>query len=329
MALAGHRTTTIVTLPQDRHVHRGLHNWVVLLRLKGVSIVNFGVLAALGGAVGTWMVLARQIQAGMLPERFAATLFLLVPALVVLGSRLFVLALEWRDLVRAPLKTLLKPGFAFQGGFIAGLAGVAGIALTFGLDLLILLDTFALGIPLGHAIGRLGCHSYGCCHGKAVGHTGWAPGIRYTNPDSKAVWGSHKEGALLHPTQFYSFVGNFALFIFLAWLADGARRPGELAAAYLMLGSAGRFFIEFLRGIPARRYLGLTTFQWVAGLLFLTGAGFLLAATGQPHTLFMDSGTLLQSLMQAAEMSGYFVWVFALLFVCFGIHGPHVGHLRD
>ncbi len=300
------------------------HNWVVLFRTRNHTLVNFGLLSALGGALGSFWIVTRMVQAGMAPERFAAALFLLVPALVVLGSRLLVLAQEWRDFVRAPVKTLLKPGFAFQGGFMGGAAGVIGIAWVYGLDLRLLADCFALGIPLGHSLGRLGCLSYGCCHGKpAAPHL---PGITYTCPDSKVTWGSRMAGIRLHPTQLYSSLGNLALFALLFAMAAGERRPGELAAAYLILGAAGRFAIEFIRGIPVRRLFGLSVYQLVTLPIMLAGALLLATAPGEPAALFSAPGALAAAASSAALHPWWYMVVFAILFCCFGIHGRKVGH---
>ena len=302
-------------------------NWVVLFRTRQHTVVNFGLLSALGGALGSWMIVTRMIQAGMAPGRFAAALFLLVPALVVIGSRLLVLAQEWRDFVKAPLRTLFKPGFAFQGGFIGGAAGLLGIALTYRLDLLLLADCFALGIPLGHAVGRLGCWSYGCCHGRPAG--AHAPGITYTCAESKVVWGSKLGGVRLHPTQLYSVAGNLALFGLLCWMAATERRPGELAAAYLMLGATGRLLVEFLRGIPVRRVLGLSIYQLVTLPLIAAGALLLWLMPGTPHALFSASGSLSAAATAAAAHPWWYLAVFAILFCCFGIHGRKVGKFSD
>lgn len=298
-------------------------NRVVLFRTREHTIVNFGLLSALGGALGSFMIVTRMLQAGMAPQQFAVALFLVMPAMVVAGSRLLVLLQEWRDFIRSPLKTLLKPGFAFQGGFMGGATALLGIAVTHGLDLRTLLDCFALGIPLGHALGRLGCLSYGCCHGKPAGPH--LPGITTTCPDSKVVWGSGLSGVKLHPTQLYSCLGNLGLFALLCWLASGERRPGELAAIYLMVGAAGRFLIEFLRGIPVRRMLGLSIYQLVTLPLILSGALLLLTTPGQPSALFSVPGSLASAAASAASHPLWFLSVFAILFCCFGVHGRKVG----
>jgi len=306
----------------ERSHHSGLQNRVVLARIGPVTFVNFGLLAAAGGALATCVALARQQQAGMEPERYAVILFGALPLLAVIGSRAFSLMLDWRAFVAAPMAEAFKPGFAFQGGLVAAAAGVVGVAVYAGIDLLMLMDAMALGFPLGHAVGRLACHTYGCCHGRP---TRSRVAIRYTNPDSKAVWCSGLRGIPLHPVQLYSAVGNLALFVLLTAVASAGVRAGQIAATYLVVGSAGRFLIEFLRGEPTSRLLGLTPFQWVSLGLLACGLGLLHVALGNPlHERFANPTTLLESLCYAA-LSVYPLWVFVVIFVCFGIQGRRVG----
>jgi len=306
----------------DHGAHRGLHNRVVLARIGSLTVVNFGLIAAVGGVLAAWIALARQEQAGLEPSRYAALLFGGLPVLAVLGSRAFSLALDWRAFIQRPLATALKPGFAFQGGLVGAALGVVGVAAYADVDFFLLMDAMALGFPLGHAIGRVACHTYGCCHGRP---TRARLAIRYTNPDSKAVWHSRLHGVPLHPTQLYSALGNALLFLVLTVLACHPLRAGEIAAAYLVLGSAGRFLVEFVRGEPTPRRMGLTPFQWVAIASFVCGVVLLQQALGNPlHQRFADTASLLAALGHSA-FSVYPLWVFVCIFLCFGLQGRRVG----
>ncbi len=301
-----------------------LRDRVVLLRLGRFTLVNFGPLAALGGGLAMWWILARLFQAGLEPLRFAWLLFVLLPALAVLGSRLLVLVLhEWEDFRHAPLRTLLRPGFAFQGGFLVVTVGVVGVALTYHLSLLTFLDCFVLGLPLAHAIGRVGCHGYGCCHGLP---TTSSLAIRYTNPDAKAVWGSGLEGVPLHPVQIYAALGNLALFAALNLVALEPRPPGLLAALYLLLGATGRFLAERLRGIPTRRFLGLSAYQQLCVGLFACGIVLLAWVwTGDASTVLAGSDGVVDGLGQATRHGGFPGVVFVIGLLGFGVQGRRVG----
>ncbi len=302
--------------------HFGVHNRVVLARFGPVTLVNFGLLAAVGGALAAWVSLARQEQAGMRPEAYAALLFIALPVLAVIGSRVFSLVLDWREFLVSPWATVFKPGFAFQGGLVGAAVGVVGVAAYAHLDLFMLMDTMALGFPLGHAVGRLACHTYGCCHGSP---TNSRVAIRYTNPDSKAVRCSAMGGIPLHPTQLYSAAGSLFLFAVLATIASGDMRAGEIAATFLIVGSAGRFFVEFFRGEPVERLARLTPFQWFSIGSFTCGLGLLNIASGHPlHARFADTAVFLASLRHTA-FTVYPFLVFTVIFLSFGVQGRQVG----
>jgi len=302
----------------------GLHNRVVLARIGGFTIVNFGLFAAIGGAVGAYLVLARQIQAGMEPREYALLAFGLIPLLVVVGSRAFVIALEWREFVASPLQTLRKPGFAFQGGFVAGAVGFVVLIWRHDLDPWLLADSFAFAIPLGHAFGRIGCHTYGCCHGKP---TRSRLAIRFSHPDSKVVRASGLGGVPLHPTQLYSAAANLTMFVVLGVLATRETHPGQLAGVYLLMESIGRFVMEFFRGIPTARVLGLSPFQWVSVSLFAVGLLVMVMASTVETAAPWNSDGLGRSLGEAATLWFYPLWVFGLFFAAFGVHGRQVGRV--
>lgn len=301
--------------------HSGLHNRVVLVRWGRFSIATFGLLSGLGGAAATTFAIARQTQAGMEPGRFAVALWLVLPVVVVVGSRLLSLALEWKDLCRAPWQTIRRHGFSFQGGLLLVIAGLGVLAMAYELDLLLLFDTAVLALPLGHALGRLGCHTYGCCHGQP---TRSPIAIRYTHPESKAVWRAGLRGVALHPTQLYSALGNLTLFAILSWLATQPMAVGALSATYLVLGSLGRFTIELLRGVPVPRRLGLTPFQWVAAVTFVAGLTLaVITSTGEPSLLF--AGRLVDALRMTARHAWAPAWVFVAFLLVFGVHGRRLG----
>jgi phosphatidylglycerol:prolipoprotein diacylglycerol transferase len=116
-----------------------------------------------------------------------------------------------------------------------------------------LFDAFAPGIPLGIAVGRIGCLLGGCCYGKP---TTWP-------------WAITLHGAARHPTQVYDGLVNLLLF-WLVWrLRDRLPRRGDLLGLYVWGYALARFWIEFVRVNPPF-LLGLTMPQ-VACLLALGG----------------------------------------------------------
>lgn len=296
---------------------------VVLLRTPRFTLVHFGPLSGLGAGLGLYFAFARQLQMGLVPSRYAAALTLLLPIAVILGARALSLVVDWRTLLRSPREALRKRGLAFQGGLIAVAAAIVGLAVVYGIDPLLLCDSFALSLPLGHAIGRLGCLSYGCCHGRPT-RVAWA--IRYRNPLAKAVWDANLGGVPIHPTQLYQVSGCVLLFIALGLVAAfAAPRVGLITALYFLATAVGRTLLETFRGEPIPRAGRFTFFQLIALLQLMCGV-VVLSFSHAPSAL--SSGLSLgHALALAAPMLPYAAGTAVVVALAFGIHGPRVGRL--
>jgi phosphatidylglycerol---prolipoprotein diacylglyceryl transferase len=145
-------------------------------------------------------------------------------------------------------EALLDPrtgGRALLGGVIFGWLGVElakrqmGIRRSTG-------DMFALALPAGEAIGRIGCHFNGCCYGAAC----------------DLPWAIDQHGALRHPSQLYSAVAAAALFGVLLGVRKRLTHEGDLFKLYLAGFAALRFVLEFFRYHESTT-LGLSLMQWL------------------------------------------------------------------
>jgi len=92
-------------------------------------------------------------------------------------------------------------------------------------------DGWALAIPSGEAVGRIGCFLNPCCEG-----TRW-----------HGAWSVFQEGAWRHPAQLYSSASALALFLTLLFLAPRLKREGELFRVFVVLYGLSRFAVEFFR----------------------------------------------------------------------------------
>jgi phosphatidylglycerol:prolipoprotein diacylglycerol transferase len=139
------------------------------------------------------------------------------------------------------------------------------------MSLLPTLDTCAAALPIGHAIGRVGCFFAGCCYGKPTTEP-WA--VTFTNPTAAQLAGTPL-GVHLHPTQLYEASLEFLNFLFLMWLGKRQRFVGQIFGAYLMLYGTERGIIEFFRGDPGRSMMfhdSVSLMQLVSAALIITGA---------------------------------------------------------
>jgi phosphatidylglycerol:prolipoprotein diacylglycerol transferase len=175
----------------------------------------------------------------------------------VIGAKLTEWILGHWNLFAAQPLTILDPrtgGRALLGGVLCGWIAVEiakwklGIRRSTG-------DLFALALPAGEAIGRIGCHFNGCCYG-----TG-----------STLFCAVYQHGAWRYPTQLISAFVALAIFAILLFLRDKMSREGDLFKCYLLLYGISRFAIEFLRERETTSG-GLSLVQWACLALAFYGA---------------------------------------------------------
>jgi len=170
-------------------------------------------------------------------------LYILVSALV--GAKALLLLSDWEHYQHDPW-SLVKSGGVFYGGLIAATATCIWFFYKHKLKTWQMADILAPSLALGHAIGRLGCLSAGCCYGKPT-LSAW--GITFRNEYAQQIVGVPL-GVALHPTQLYDAVAEFTIFIVLLFLAGRRRFDGQIFWTWVALYSVARFIIEFYRGDP-------------------------------------------------------------------------------
>ena len=175
----------------------------------------------------------------------------------IVGARLaYVLAnwgdfsSHWLDIVRID-----KGGLIFYGGFIGSSLGLILFARARKVPLWTMADFTVSALPLGHAIGRIGCFINGCCYGA----------------ETIMPWAVNLEGVPRHPVQLYESAFNFLLFFLLSWFYPRKKGDGSVLALYLVTYPVGRFLLEFVRGDTRLQWLGLNVAQEISIGLFLAG----------------------------------------------------------
>jgi formylglycine-generating enzyme required for sulfatase activity/prolipoprotein diacylglyceryltransferase len=150
-------------------------------------------------------------------------------------------------------------GIVFYGGLAVGALSLCGWARLFGLSPLRTLDWMLPGLPVAHAIGRIGCLLGGCCYGE---HTElpWALsygalGLRHPWPVYEALALLVLAGAFWSPRRFASY-------------------PGSRALAYVSAYACVRFALEPWRGDSIRGVWlqGWLSSAQVVSLLWLLGS---------------------------------------------------------
>ncbi|HKP85590.1 MAG TPA: prolipoprotein diacylglyceryl transferase [Blastocatellia bacterium] len=251
----------------------------------GIPLATYGVLLAIGFILALW-VTARIAERDGLPKNRAYDLGLYILAASLIGSKVLMVITEWGDYggdwSRVISFDFLRSGGVFYGGFIAAVLASVILMRRWHLPWRRTADAFAPGIALGHAIGRLGCFSAGCCWGKPT--TSWL-GVRFTEKASELT-GVPIDSALV-PTQLIEAAANLLIFAFLFWLTKRRKFEGQIIYAYLMIYSVTRFTIEFWRDDPRGSVLGLSTSQFISIVMF--AIGFILTLYHRRRTRTQDS----------------------------------------
>lgn len=238
----------------------------ILLKIGPIVIRSYGALVALGFLAGIGLALKRAKKEDV-PEDIVLDLSLYILIAGILGARLFEVVVNFSD-YRDNLLSIFKiwqGGLTFYGGLILAVITAVLFIRKRKLNLWKMVDIFTPSLALGHAIGKLGCFGAGCCYGKPT-NLPWR--VTFTHPLSLAPL-----GVPIHPTQLYSSIGNFVIFLLLLKLLKHKKFTGQIFASYIIMYSSFRFFVEFLRDDPRGFVMfGLLSIsQFVGIILFITG----------------------------------------------------------
>lgn len=161
----------------------------------------------------------------------------------MIGAKLFAIVGNLDYVLEGKLTfvDLLVSGFVFYGGLIGGIGGVAVYCAVFKIPILDMMDRIAFAVPLGHALGRIGCLCSGCCYGKP---TDSAIGIVFEHPLDPYT----PVGVKLVPTQIIEALTLVVIFVILLVMQRKGTRRGVNVFAYCMMYAVARFVIEFYRG---------------------------------------------------------------------------------
>jgi phosphatidylglycerol---prolipoprotein diacylglyceryl transferase len=246
-----------------------------LISVGWFTVSTYGVLVAAGLVTGLYVASRLSEREGLNRDEIY-TLGVYVALAGIIGSKGALVIQERAEYWHNPGQffsfTLLQSGGIFYGGLI--LAIIVGVWYTRRRQIPFLksADAFAPGIAIGHALGRLGCFSAGCCWGLP---TSLPWGVTFTNPYSNQTVGVPLNQPL-HPTQLYEAAAEFVIFLILYSQYRKKQFDGQMLGWYLVLYSTVRFLVEFLRAHEP----GGDAMLWQSGLSAAQGVSLLLIAAG-------------------------------------------------
>ena len=235
------------------------------------SLHSWGVMVALGFALGMWVAVRRAKKVGF-PEKhiFDMSIALIIAAIV--GSRLWYVFTHieefsgnWLDVINP-----------FQGGGfgISGMAMVGGVVATIITAVIFCLirkinffeigDIIAPTFLLGMFVGRWGCFLNGCCFGRES-NMPWAVVFPNNSPA-----GSVFPGVRIHPTELYeSFIDLFFFLMLVLWEKRGGKKfVGHSFWMAFFLYGIGRAIVDYWRWYEPQEIF----FKYLGGNLSIHGA---------------------------------------------------------
>lgn len=228
----------------------------VAFTIFGIDIMWYGVLISLGVLLGVIFALRECKRIGFKEDDLLDFLLIAIPSAIV-GARAYYVIFSWDFYSKNPgeIINIRNGGLAIHGALIAGvIVGILFCKIR-KINVLKLLDIVMPSVALGQAIGRWGNFINQEAHGGPT----------------NLPWGIMVDGQKVHPTFLYESIIDFCIFLFLMWYRKNKKTTdGQVLGLYLILYSAGRFFVEGLR-TDSLMFLGMRVAQLISLASVLAG----------------------------------------------------------
>lgn len=264
-----------------------------------LGISPHGILAAIGIALGAWLILRRLRQEGLSVAPVEAALLWAIPAGII-GARVdYVIShpSQFDSLWQA--LALWNGGIALFGALIAGFATGWAVLRRHHAPILRIFDIAAPAVAVAIAVGRIGDlllsdhlgrptdSSFALAYVVKAGYHlapgfGPSPAVPPGAGESCSDVGRFYAGCAYQLSAGYDLIGAALLAIVLFALARRTRPTGFQLSVFGLWYGLQRLLLDFTRGIDERPILGLTGTQLLAVLVIIASAGAL-ARIGWPR----------------------------------------------
>lgn len=259
-----------------------------------ITITSFGLLLALAFLAGYQAIRVRLRELGE-PTDLAGDILLAALIGGMLGAKVYYLLLTWDRTLADPVTAVFsRSGLVWYGGLIGGTLAVAWVIRRRGQSFLHVADVAAPGLALAHAVGRLGCFMVGDDYGRPTDSwlgvafpKGYPPSTagNLRRDFGAAIPADVPDSAVLevHPTQLYESALLLVIFLVLWRLRNTPRAAGWLFGLWMILTSAERILVEFLRAKDDRFFGPFTLAQVLSFAILLVGVGLVSTRGRRPH----------------------------------------------
>jgi len=267
----------LLTLKSKKMISIAQHT--ELFSILGYSVQTWGTIVAIGIIIALVLMLRKAQQKKVFEKAQALVLCVMISAII--GARFAYIIINLSEFHSTwSLFEIWNGGLISWGFILGGIIGtilfkIAGDAKNS--ETKDLLDMMAPYFILAIAIGRIGCFLRGCCFGIP----------------SSLPWAVSYDGEIsIHPTQIYHSIADFIIFFILLKINKKKdyleskkikskfeffnKKMGTFLL-FILLYSAERFFIDFLRYHPASEYVGAITITQIIFVLLFAAAFWLLS----------------------------------------------------
>ena len=236
--------------------------WNDLFSIGPITVHGYGLMIAIGVLVAMFIGVKRAPKLGLEQDHiYNLTFYCLIFGLI--GAKLLFGIVEIKKIIEDPSFFLSGEGFVVYGGIIAGILAGYVYCRVKHLEFFRYADIVLPSVAVAQGFGRIGCFLAGCCYGR---ETDSCLSITFHNSQFAP------NGISLIPTQLISSFCNFALAIGLMIYAKKERKPGRVAALYLIFYSIGRSIIEVFRNDFRGDFIGpLSVSQFISIFILIIG----------------------------------------------------------
>lgn len=198
-----------------------------------ISIQWYGLMIFIGILIFTYAILKDPQRKKLISIDQSFDLMTLGIFASVVGGRFLFVLTNRREIVS------FYDCIAIWDGGLSILGAIIGILFVFPFYLKVkkinipeLFDLISVYVPLLQSISRIGCFLAGCCYGC----------------QTSVMWAIKHDQLLVHPTQLYSAILLFEIYLIMIIARTFLKKPGQLVMLYLILESVERFVVDFWRG---------------------------------------------------------------------------------
>ncbi|NOZ64220.1 MAG: prolipoprotein diacylglyceryl transferase [Caldiserica bacterium] len=237
----------------------------ILFRIGHFTIYTYGIFVALGFFL-SFLLAWKEKDNFQIEGEFLGNLWMILIIAGLAGGKLLFIILHLPDFLSNPTSAeFWRGGFAYLGGFFLALLFASLYIRKSGYSIRRVSYFLTPYIPLGQAIGRIGCFFNGCCYGKPTSMP-WGMTFPLSSPA-----GYHYGLLPIHPTQLYASIFNFILFLFLWKLRNSGHQKFRLFPLYFLIYITFRALLDIVRGDTIILIGNLTLLQFLTPFLLTLG----------------------------------------------------------